>query len=638
MTTTTTFADLGLPDQILSNLIKIGYEQPSAIQAASIPLLLEGHDILGTAQTGTGKTAAFALPALAQVDPTSSETQVLVLAPTRELAIQVAEAFQTYSAGMKGFHVLPVYGGQPMGGQLRGLRRGCQVVVGTPGRVMDHLRRGTLKLDGLKNVILDEADEMLRMGFIDDVTWILEHAPEQRQVALFSATMPKPIRRLADQYLTNPKEVAIEAQSSVVEKIEQAFWMVQGTNKLDALTRILEVEDFDGLVMFVRTKNSTIEMAQKLEARGYRARAINGDMTQKLREQTIGELKEGVLDILVATDVAARGIDVPRITHVINYDIPIDPEAYVHRIGRTGRAGRSGKAILFVAPRERRLLRSIENLTKTRIPQMDIPTRDEVSAKRVGDFKAEIGEALQHPKLEFFQKMVAEYVAETETDMADLAAALACMGQKDKLLLTDERPDRAQRSFTGETDWHKEQRQQSREPRERRVHDDSGMGYYKISLGYQHEVRPGDIVGALVNEADIEKSSIGRIQLFDDFSVVQMPVGMPDNLLSHLKQIKIRGQAITIAPIDERDVPEQPKRKPRGDFKPRDDRGGRDKGDFKPRGDSKPRGEYKPRGERSDSGFKKDGGSGFKKGSKRRSNADAPTGDRTPRKRPYNKD
>lgn len=630
MTTTTTFADLGLPDQILSNLTKIGYEQPSAIQAASIPLLLQGHDILGTAQTGTGKTAAFALPALAKVDPNSSDTQVLVLAPTRELAIQVAEAFQTYSAGIKGFHVLPIYGGQPMGGQLRGLRRGCQVVVGTPGRVMDHLRRGTLKLDGLKNVILDEADEMLRMGFIDDVTWILEHAPEQRQVALFSATMPKPIRRLADQYLKDPKEVAIEAQSSVVEKIEQAYWMVQGTNKLDALTRILEVEDFDGLVMFVRTKNSTIEMAQKLEARGYRARAINGDMTQKLREQTIGELKEGILDILVATDVAARGIDVPRITHVINYDIPIDPEAYVHRIGRTGRAGRSGKAILFVAPRERRLLRSIENLTKTRIPQMAIPTRDEVSAKRIGDFKAEIGEALQHPKLEFFQKMVAEYAAETETDMTDLAAALACLGQKDKLLLTDDKPERAQRSFAGETDWHKEQRQP-------RVHDDSGMGFYKISVGYQHQVRPGDIVGALVNEADIEKSSIGRIQLFDDFSVVQMPVGMPDNLLSHLKQIKIRGQGISIAPIDERDVPEQPKRKPRGDFKERSPRG-----EYKPRGErapGKPRGEFKPRGERSgDSGYKKDGGSGFKKGSKRRSNADAPAGDRTPRKRPYNKD
>lgn len=608
MTTTVTFADLGLPEQLLANLTKIGYEQPSAIQAASIPLLLQGNDLLGTAQTGTGKTAAFALPTLAQVDPKSSETQVLVLAPTRELAIQVSEAFQTYSEGMRGFHVLPIYGGQPMGGQLRGLRRGCQVVVGTPGRVMDHLRRGTLKLDNLKSVVLDEADEMLRMGFIDDVTWILEHAPKERQVALFSATMPKPIRRLAEQYLNDPKEIAIEAQSSVVEKIEQAFWMVQGTNKLDALTRILEVEDFDGLVMFVRTKNATIEMAQKLEARGYRARAINGDMTQKLREQTIGELKEGVLDILVATDVAARGIDVPRITHVINYDIPIDPEAYVHRIGRTGRAGRSGKAILFVAPRERRLLRAIENVTKTRIPQMDIPTRDEVSAKRINDFKAEIGVALQHPKLEFFQKMVREYAEETETDMLELASALACLGQKDKLLLTDEKPERAQRSFVKETDWHRDQR-------EPRVHDDSGMGFYKLSVGYQHQVRPGDIVGALVNEADIEKSSIGRIQLFDDFCVVQMPVGMPDNLLSHLKQIKIRGQGISIQPIDERDVPEQPKRKPRGDFKPRSKEGykGRSEG-FKGR----PRDEGGPR-----------------KGSKRRANNATPAGERAPRKRSY---
>ncbi len=627
MTTPTTFAELGLPAQLLTNLTKIGYEAPSAIQAASIPLLLEGNDLLGTAQTGTGKTAAFALPTLAQVDPNSTETQVLVLAPTRELAIQVAEAFQTYSEGMRGFHVLPIYGGQPMGGQLRGLRRGCQVVVGTPGRVMDHLRRGTLKLDALKAVVLDEADEMLRMGFIDDVTWILEHAPEQRQVALFSATMPKPIRRLAEQYLNNPKEIAIEAQSSVVDKIEQAFWMVQGTNKLDALTRILEVEEFDGLIMFVRTKNATIEMAQKLEARGYQARAINGDMTQKLREQTIGELKEGHLDILVATDVAARGIDVPRITHVINYDIPIDPEAYVHRIGRTGRAGRTGKAILFVAPRERRLLRAIENVTKGRIPQMEIPTRDEVSAKRVQDFKQQIAEALQHPKLEFFTKMVSEYVEETETELLELAGALACMGQKDKLLLTDEKPERAPRSFAGDSDWHKEQRQ----PRQPRVHDDSGMGFYRISVGYQHQVRPGDIVGALVNEADIEKSSIGRIQLFDDFSVVQMPVGMPDNLLSHLKQIKIRGQAIAVEPIDERDVPEQ-KRKPKGDrpFKPRGD---------KPRSD-KPRGERsygdKPRSDRPRSDRPKPGpGANAKKGSKRRSNADAAGGQSAPRRRTY---
>ena len=659
-TPTTTFADLGLPDQILTNLTKIGYEQPSAIQAASIPLILDGHDLLGTAQTGTGKTAAFALPTLAGVDPKSNETQVLVLAPTRELAIQVAEAFQTYSAGMKGFHVLPIYGGQPMGGQLRGLRRGCQVVVGTPGRVMDHLRRGTLKLDALKSVVLDEADEMLRMGFIDDVTWILEHAPEQRQVALFSATMPKPIRRLADQYLNEPKEVAIEAQSSVVDSIEQAFWMVQGTNKLDALTRILEVEDFDGLVMFVRTKNATIEMAQKLEARGYRARAINGDMTQKLREQTIGELKEGILDILVATDVAARGIDVPRVTHVINYDIPIDPEAYVHRIGRTGRAGRSGKAILFVAPRERRLLRAIENVTKTRIPQMQIPTRAEVSAKRVADFKAEIGEALQHPKLEFFQKMVSEYVEETETDLLELAAALACLGQKDKLLLTDDKPERAPRekTFVGESDWHKDQR-------EPRVHDDSGMGFYRLSVGYQHNVRPGDLVGALVNEADIEKSSIGRIQLFDDFCVVQMPVGMPDNLLSHLKTIRIRGQAIAIEAIDESEVPEQ-KSKPKG-FKEGARRGGprggfgRDgdrrerSGDFRkegrrdrPRTDSKDEGfKRKPRrdegysrqADRGDSrgdarGDTRGTRDGFRKGSKRRSNADNASGFRAPSRRP----
>ncbi|WP_420550994.1 DEAD/DEAH box helicase [Litorivicinus lipolyticus] len=615
MTTEITFADLALPTAILENLTRIGYEKPSAIQAASIPLLLAGEDLLGTAQTGTGKTAAFALPALALIDPNSSDTQVLVLTPTRELAIQVAEAFQTYSQGMRGFHVLPIYGGQPMSGQLRGLRRGVQVVVGTPGRVMDHLRRGTLKLDNLREVILDEADEMLRMGFIDDVTWILEHAPKERQVALFSATMPRPIRRLAEQYLTNPKEISIQAQSSVVDKIDQAYWLVSGVNKLDALTRILEVETFDGLVMFVRTKNQTIEMAQKLEARGYSAKAINGDMTQKLREQTIGELKSGTIDILVATDVAARGIDVPRITHVINYDIPIDPEAYVHRIGRTGRAGRSGKAILFVAPRERRLLRSIENLTKTRIQAMDIPTRDQVSEKRINDFKSQIGEALEHPKLSFFQQMVTDYLEESGVELLDLAAALACLGQKDKLLLTDERPERAERQeraprdrgdrpapFSERTEWHEKQR-------ERRVHDDSGMGFYRISVGYQHSVRPGDIVGALVNEADIDKASIGRIQLFDDFSVVQMPVGMPDNLLSHLKRLKIRGQSIVINPIDASEVPEQ-KRPPRSD-KPRGDRpyGDKPRGD-RPHGD---KGGYRGDKERSKSGFKhrKSNDSGF---------------------------
>lgn len=406
------FADLALSTPVMDALKRIGYEQPSPIQAEAIPHLLDGHDLIGTAQTGTGKTAAFALPLLSKIDLTVSGPQVLVLAPTRELAIQVAEAFKTYASSMKGFNVLPIYGGQAMDTQLRQLRRGVHVVVGTPGRVMDHLRRKTLKLDNLKTIVLDEGDEMLRMGFIEDVEWILEQTPEQRQVALFSATMPAPIRRVADKYLNSPKVVKIISKTSTVERIEQRFWMVSGLHKLDALTRILEVEDFDGIIMFVRTKALTVELAEKLEARGYSASAINGDMTQALRERTIGQLKKGQIDILVATDVAARGIDVARISHVVNYDIPYDTEAYVHRIGRTGRAGRTGKAILFVAPRERRLLRAIENATRQPIKPMELPTRQQVNEKRANDFKATLTQVMSNKKLDFFHQLIQSYIEE----------------------------------------------------------------------------------------------------------------------------------------------------------------------------------------------------------------------------------
>ena len=429
------FADLALSKPVLDALKRIGYEQPSPIQAEAIPHLLEDHDLIGTAQTGTGKTAAFALPLLSKIDLKNTHPQVLVLAPTRELAIQVAEAFKTYASEMKGFNVLPIYGGQAMDTQLRQLRRGVHVVVGTPGRVMDHLRRKTLQLDNLKTIVLDEGDEMLRMGFIDDVEWILEQTPAQRQVALFSATMPAPIRRVADKYLNAPKIVKIISKTSTVESIEQRFWMVSGLHKLDALTRILEVEDFDGIIMFVRTKALTVELAEKLEARGYSASAINGDMTQALRERTIGQLKKGQIDILVATDVAARGIDVQRISHVINYDIPYDTEAYVHRIGRTGRAGRTGKAILFVAPRERRLLRAIENATRQPIKPMDLPTRQQVNEKRSNQFKESITEALEHDNLNFFHQIIQSYLEENDVDPIQLAGALAFMAQKDKPLV-----------------------------------------------------------------------------------------------------------------------------------------------------------------------------------------------------------
>jgi len=565
MTTQTTlsFADLALSSPVMDALKRIGYEQPSPIQAEAIPHLLNGFDLIGTAQTGTGKTAAFALPLLSTIDLTATQPQVLVLAPTRELAIQVAEAFKTYASAMKGFNVLPIYGGQGMDTQLRQLKRGVHVVVGTPGRVMDHLRRNTLKLDKLKTIVLDEGDEMLRMGFIDDVEWILEQTPKQRQVALFSATMPAPIRRVADKYLKQPKIVKIVSKTSTVETIEQRFWMVSGLHKLDALTRILEVEDFDGIIMFVRTKALTVELAEKLEARGYSASAINGDMTQTLRERTIEQLKKGRIDILVATDVAARGIDVARISHVINYDIPYDTEAYVHRIGRTGRAGRTGKAILFVAPRERRLLRAIESATRQPITPMELPTRQQVNEKRSAQFKDTISAALERNDLEFFQQLIQSYVEEHAVDPMQLASALAYLAQKDKPLLLDEvskksgskesrsrkhderdeRPvrDSKTKSFRPEKDSL---------PKSKRGNPKVPMENYRIAVGRNHNATPGDIVGAIANEADVEPKNIGHIELKDDHSFIELPIGMPKIVYDSLKKVRVRNQPLQIEKTD----------------------------------------------------------------------------------------
>ena len=544
---TPSFADLALAAPVLDALVRIGYEQPSPIQAESIPHLLNGDDLLGTAQTGTGKTAAFALPLLSRLDLNKSGPQVLVLAPTRELAIQVAEAFQTYASAMKGFHVLPIYGGSNMDGQLRQLRRGVHVVVGTPGRVMDHLRRGTLKLNNLQTVVLDEADEMLRMGFIDDVTWILEHTPESRQVALFSATMPKPIRKVADQYLKSPKEVKIQSQTATVERIEQHYWTVSGVNKLDALTRMLEVEEFDGIITFVRTKTLTVELAEKLEARGYSAAAINGDMTQKLRERTIAQLKSGAIDILVATDVAARGIDVSRVSHVINYDIPYDTEAYVHRIGRTGRAGRSGKAILFVAPRERRLLRAIEKATKQAITAMELPSREQVNQKRIAQYKETIADVLKNEKLEFFHNLVQEFLDESSVDPQQLAGALAFLAQKDKPLIVNEAPQKERKDSRGKkADKNPPDRKRQSKSKREFATDDIDMEYFRLAVGHKHKTKPGDIVAAIANEAGIEGSYIGRIELHDDYSTVSLPADMPNEVFQHLKKIYVRNQPLNI--------------------------------------------------------------------------------------------
>jgi len=427
--TPTRFADLDLPAPLQQALVDVGYESPSAIQAMTIPVMLEGADLVGQAQTGTGKTAAFALPCLARLDPAQRLPQVLVLAPTRELALQVAEAFQNYARHLPSFHVLPLYGGADMRTQLRQLQRGVQVIVGTPGRVMDHMRRGSLDLGSLRTLVLDEADEMLRMGFIDDVEWILSHTPSGRQIALFSATMPEAIRRIAKTHLRNPREITAKVTAVARSRIRQRVWMMAGVHKLDALTRILEVEDFDGIIIFVRTRIATMELAEKLAARGYATAALNGDVAQNLREKTVENLKRGRLDILVATDVAARGLDVDRISHVINYDIPNDVEAYTHRIGRTGRAGRSGEAILFVANRERRLLRAIERATGDRIEPMQLPTPQEVTDKRAARFRQRITETLDVADLDSSRQLVESYQHEFGVPMLDIAAALAFLAR-----------------------------------------------------------------------------------------------------------------------------------------------------------------------------------------------------------------
>jgi ATP-dependent RNA helicase DeaD len=617
------FASFAFPPALLTALNEVGYETPSPIQAEAIPILLEGRDLIGQAQTGTGKTAAFALPILARLDFSQRAPQVLVLTPTRELAIQVAEAFQSYARHLPGFHVLPIYGGQSMYQQLRSLQRPVHVIVGTPGRVMDHLRRESLSLASLRALVLDEADEMLRMGFLEEVTFILEHTPDTRQTALFSATMPEPIRQVAQRYLREPAEVRIKAKTSTVEAIRQRYWPVGGMHKFDALTRILEAEDIDAGLVFVRTKTATVEIAEKLAARGYASAALNGDLNQAQREKTIEQLKNGQVDVLIATDVAARGLDVPRISHVVNYDIPYDIEGYVHRIGRTGRAGRTGEAILFVAPREIRMLRAIERATRQPIEPMRAPTRAAIAEKRIGQFKQTVSDAIASEDLEFFGSLIDEMAEERGVEPRDLAAALAWLLQRDRPLQTepghDERPQRpppgeeargrfppreqreprphrdsqpyqqparetgaesaryAERAPAPETRArerprpaaHGEAPPRPRVPRERgtmeqasdrpaqeearptrspppearaerpaRLPDDVDMVRYRLDVGHAQGATAKHIVGAIANEAGIDSQYIGRIDIYDDFSTVDLPGGMPRELLQHLKKVR----------------------------------------------------------------------------------------------------
>ena len=577
----TSFAELDLPATLQKALVDVGYETPSPIQARIIPHMLEGVDVLGQAQTGTGKTAAFALPILARLDLKQKLPQVLVLAPTRELAIQVAEAFQKYARHLPGFHVLPIYGGSDYRGQFRQLQRGVHVVVGTPGRVMDHMRRKSLDLSNLQTLVLDEADEMLRMGFIDDVQWILEQTPDERQIALFSATMPDAIRRIAKRHLTDPREISIEVTTVANDAIRQRVWMMAGVQKLDALTRILEVEDFDGMIIFVRTRILTAELADKLAARGYSVAALNGDIAQKQREQTVEGLKSGKLDIIVATDVAARGLDVQRVSHVINYDIPTDVESYVHRIGRTGRAGRKGDAILFAANRERRLLRAIEKATGNSIEKMELPTAEEVTGKRVGKFKQRITETLATEDLDIFRKLVDEYQHEYGVPVVEIAAALGVLAQGKKPLLAKaaaaakhkskdetgerhkpERKSRRERDAEREAGdrkpradaEHKPERKE-RKPKPAKDKPDEGMERFRLEVGQVHGVKPGNIVGAIANEAEIESEYIGRIEILDDHSTIELPEGMPKELFKHLKSVWVSGQRLQISRIDQPSKP-----------------------------------------------------------------------------------
>ncbi len=550
--TVTAFNQLALKNTLLNVLDEIGYESPSPIQAETIPLLLDGRDIIGQAQTGTGKTAAFALPLLSNLDLKQKDPQVLVLAPTRELAIQVAEAFQKYASQIKGFHVLPVYGGQDYSGQIRALKRGVHVVVGTPGRVMDHMRKGTLKLDNLKALVLDEADEMLRMGFIDDVEWVLEQTPSDRQIALFSATMPSQIRRIATKYLNNPEQVTIKVKTTTADTIRQRFWPVSGVHKLDALTRILEAEEFDAMIIFVRTKTATVELTEKLEARGYSTAAINGDIQQNQRERTIQNLKNKKIDILIATDVAARGLDVPRISHVVNYDIPYDTEAYVHRIGRTGRAGKKGDAILFVAPREKGMLKAIERATKKPIEIMDLPSTELINDNRVARFKQRITDTLANENLEFFDNLIEQYEQEHNVPAKEIASALAKLLQGDTPFLLQNKPARKSKE-----NWERDDRpsrnkrdgsrRRERSPRSESAKPEEGMQRFRIEVGHNHKVKPGNIVGAIANEAGIDSQYIGRINISDDYSLVDLPADIPQEIFNDLKKVRVAGQPLKIS-------------------------------------------------------------------------------------------
>ncbi|MGP1627406.1 MAG: DEAD/DEAH box helicase [Aggregatibacter segnis] len=548
-----TFKDLGLPEFILNAVSDLGFETPSPIQQICIPHLLEGRDVLGMAQTGSGKTAAFSLPILAQIDPTEKHPQLLVMAPTRELAIQVADACEQFVKYAKGINIVTLYGGQRYDIQLRALKQGAQVVVGTPGRILDHLRRGTLSLAELKAIVLDEADEMLRMGFIDDVETVMAELPEHHQTALFSATMPEPIRRITKRFMKDPQEVKIKATQQSAPDIAQSCWYVHGFRKNDALLRFLEVEDFDAAIIFTRTKTGTLDVTELLEKHGFRAAALNGDMTQQLREQTLDRLRSGSLDIVVATDVAARGIDIERISLVVNYDIPLDAESYVHRIGRTGRAGRSGRALLFVEPRERRLLRNVEHLIKKNIEEVELPNHEVLQACRRKKFKDKITTQLEHHDLELYRELL-EDMFTADQSQEDIAAAMMMLLQgKQKLILP---PDpvvdkKARRDRSERSDRRENPRSAERRGERKGYGNPQPMDLYRIEVGRGDGVEVRHIVGAIANEGDINSRYIGHIKLYDDYSTIELPQGMPKELLQQFVKTRVLNKQMRMSFIGE---------------------------------------------------------------------------------------
>lgn len=548
-----TFKDLGLPEFILNAVADLGFETPSPIQQICIPHLLEGRDVLGMAQTGSGKTAAFSLPILAKIDPTEKHPQLLVMAPTRELAIQVADACEQFVKYAKGINIVTLYGGQRYDIQLRALKQGAQVVVGTPGRILDHLRRGTLSLAELKAIVLDEADEMLRMGFIDDVETVMAELPEHHQTALFSATMPEPIRRITKRFMNDPQEVKIKATQQSAPDIAQSCWYVHGFRKNEALLRFLEVEDFDAAIIFTRTKSGTLDVTELLEKHGFRAAALNGDMTQQLREQTLERLRSGSLDIVVATDVAARGIDIERISLVVNYDIPLDAESYVHRIGRTGRAGRSGRALLFVEPRERRLLRNVEHLIKKNIEEVELPNHEVLQACRRKKFKDKITAQLEHHDLDLYRELL-EDMFTADQSQEDIAAAMMMLLQgKQKLILP---PDpvvdkKARRDRNERGDRRENPRSAERRGERKGYGNPQPMDLYRIEVGRGDGVEVRHIVGAIANEGDINSRYIGHIKLYDDYSTIELPQGMPKELLQQFAKTRVLNKQMRMSFIGE---------------------------------------------------------------------------------------